>query len=280
MPRTIVHEKFARESLADGVWLDRLQPGGRRGPNGEVLAPLQGGQVWSDAFLIGGRGDAFQMLVPDIRLPANQIWPLHWHDCWLSIVILDGSCMVGDWIMQQGDVLISAAEVEYGPLVIGPDGCQLFEIFAQLHTSAGGYAPEYRDHPTLQGGTFAFKPRSDANLRNEGRMCLPVNSAPGLEKGRLTPGARWDLGAAEDADRGVMGYVELAPAERVVAHHYDDWHGLFVMRGEARVADRVLTKDDVLILEPGAQLDTWEAGPDGAALLEVARTAAGMDRRF
>ncbi|MEZ5736356.1 MAG: hypothetical protein R3E09_11260 [Novosphingobium sp.] len=31
------------------------------------------------------------------------------------------SCLIGDWLMQEGDILISAAELEYGPLVISPE---------------------------------------------------------------------------------------------------------------------------------------------------------------
>ena len=98
----------------------------------ELLEDLPGGRVWTDSWMLGTNEDAFQMLVPDIRLPSNQIWPLHWHDCWIAVVILEGSCLIGDWFMQEGDFLISAAELEYGPLVIGPGGCQMFEVFAHL----------------------------------------------------------------------------------------------------------------------------------------------------
>ena len=98
-------------------------------------------------------------------MPPNQYWPLHWHDSWIAIVVLDGSCLVGDWWMQPGDVLVSGASVEYGPLVNGPKGCQLFEIFAREVGALGGYASEYHDHPTLHaagtmtGGTPRFLPR-------------------------------------------------------------------------------------------------------------------------
>lgn len=278
--RTMIAPKAPPERLAEGVWLDRIQPGGRKGPNGEVGGVVIGGLVWNDFFTLGAEQDAFQLLVPDIRLPPNQFWPLHWHDCWVAVIVLDGSCLIGDWWMKPGDVLITAAEVEYGPLVIGPEGCQMFEIFAKLHLHGGGYAPEYRDHPTLQGVRSIFKERSPLNRRNDGRQVLPLDGVEGLTKGRLEPGARWDLGAPDDPARGALRSTRLGAGERLGAHGYDDWHAIFVLAGEARLAaERTLGPADVLILEPGAAIGELEAGPEGVQWLEVARTAAGLERR-
>ena len=277
--RSLVFEKTGPRPLGEGLWLDRMQPGGRFGPNREVLAPLPGGQVWTDMFHLGTQDDDFIMTVPDIRLPANQIWPLHWHDCWIAVIILEGSCLIGDWFMEEGDILISAAELEYGPLVIGPDGCQMFEVFANLALSPGGYAPEYRDHPTLQLGEHVFKERSELNRRNEGRSTLPVDGVEGLIKARLEPGGRWDLGEPDDPQRGIMAYTGLAAGEVVDPHSYQDWHGLFIRKGGVRFMGRDLGKDDVIIAEPGARLDRIEAGPEGAEIFEAARTAKGMERQ-
>lgn len=279
MQRSLVFEKGAPERLSDGLWLDRLQPGGVRGPNDEVLGPLMGGQVWTDMFHLGTQDDGFIMTVPDIRLPANQIWPLHWHDCWIAVVIVEGSCLIGDFEMHEGDVLISAAEVEYGPLLIGPQGCQLFEVFAQLHLSPGGYSPEYRDHPTLKWGEHVFKERSALNSRNAGRSSLPVDGVEGLIKGRLTPGQQWDLGEAGDPDRGVMGYSGLSAGQVLAPHGYGDWHGLFVMKGELNLGGKSIVQGDVILAEPGAKIPSIEAGASGAEIFEVARTAKGMARQ-
>lgn len=278
LPRSMVFQKPGPEKIDEGIWHDRMQPGGRNGPNGEVLEDFMGGRVWTDSWMLGTDRDAFQMLVPDIRLPANQVWPLHWHDCWIAVVILEGSCLIGDFYMQEGDFLISAAELEYGPLVIGPSGCQMFEVFAQLHLSPGGYSPEYRDHPTLAGGDHVFKERSELNKRNDGRTSLPVDGVEGLIKGHLEPGKRWDLGNPDDPDRGVMGYTALGPGETIAPHSYGDWHGLFVLKGGLRLGDRELSTGEVIIAEPGARVAGIEAGPDGAEIYEVARTADGMDR--
>jgi hypothetical protein len=279
-PRSMVFQKPAPARLGEGLWLDRIQPGGRDGPNREVLSDFPGGRVWTDSWLLGDASSDFHMLIPDIRLPANQFWPLHWHDCWIAVVILDGSCLIGDWWMEKGDVLISADGVEYGPLVIGSSGCQMFEVFADLATHAGGYSPEYRDHPTLQGGVHAFRERSPLNRRNDGRTCLPVDGVEGLIKGRLEPGARWDLGAQDDPRRGVLGYTALAAGETIAAHDYGDWHALFIMEGSMTVGARLLTRNEVLIAEPNAPLEEIVAGAEGVALFEAARTAAGMDRQF
>jgi len=282
MPRTLVTtERYRSEEISPGVFLERFYPGGKDGPNGEVLFDTPGGQVWSDIVLLGDEKDAFQLAVPDIRLPANQIWPLHWHDCWVGIVILDGACMIGDWWMKPGDVLITEGSLEYGPLVIGPKGCRMFEIFAKLHLSPGGYSPEYRDHPTLQDGRvpFVFTERSALNKRNDGRQTLPVDGVKGLTKGRLTPGAQWDLGKASDADRGIMKVSQLAAGQSLKPHAYADWHGILVCEGSLEIAGRPADKDAYLRIRPYSNVDEIKAGPKGALLLELARTTSGLSPR-
>jgi hypothetical protein len=280
MSRTIVAPEQMAENLSAGIKLKRIQRGGRRGPNDEVLGNLIGGQVWSEMFMFGEESDGPPMCVPDIRLPANQYWPLHFHDCWIAVVILDGSCLIGDWHMQVGDVMISEEHLEYGPLVIGPDGCQMFEIFARLIPDEGGYAPEFWDHPTLQGSARKFVPRSERNLRNAGRQVLPVDGVEGLTKGHLHHGAQWDLGRADDPERAILRSTHLSPGEVVAPHSYDDWHGVFVLDGSMTLDRRNITKNDVLIIEPNGRLDELAAGPGGAKLMEVSRKANGSERHF
>jgi hypothetical protein len=191
-------------------------------------------------------------------------------------VIIDGLCLIGDWWMEPGDVLVSAAELEYGPVVAGPDGCQLFEVGAQAHLFAGGYAPEYADHLTLQGsGPFAFVPRSARNRRNEGRQALPVDGVDGLTKGRLAPGNRWDLGDPADPDRATMACVAFASGSQIAPHSYRDWHWVLVTSGSARLGAHELVKDDVLVMEPGAPVPAIVVGDAGIEWFEVARTPAG-----
>jgi hypothetical protein len=277
MPRIIVPtEKYASQLLLPGVSLESFYPGGKNGPNGECLLNTPGGQGWTETLLLGDKDDSFQMLVPDIRLPANQCWPLHWHDCWTAVLVLEGQCLIGDWWMQPGDVFITEPSLEYGPLVIGPQGCRLFEIFAQAHLSPGGYAPEYRDHPTLQGTRAVFSERSSLNKRNEGRQTLPCDGVKGITKTCLSAGAQWDLGERGDPERGILEDSRLAPKERLPAHRYDDWHAILVLAGSLHIAGRTLSKDDYLVIRPNGRIDEIEAGADGAQLLELSRTSRGL----
>jgi hypothetical protein len=275
MQRTIVPDApFMAEPLAPGVTLRRLHPGGLSGPNREVGLPTPGGQTWSESIMLGTRADPFQMLIPDIRLPANQLWPLHWHDCWTLVLVLEGTCCIGDWWMGAGEVFIAAPELEYGPLLIGPGGCRMFEIFARAHLSPGGYAPEYRDHPTLQHGQRAFRERSAINRRNDGRQVMPTDGVEGFFKDRLRPGARWDLG--EGADRAVVADLRLKPGEALpAAAKAGDWLALIMLGGTLELGGRTLTGDDCLIVEPGATPPAAVGSGRGAHLLVNARTATG-----
>jgi hypothetical protein len=281
MPRTIVStERYRSEPLSPGVFLEQFHPGGKHGPNDEVLSSYPGGQVWSEMVTLGDNSDSFQLAIPDIRLPANQIWPLHWHDCWVGIVIVEGTCLIGDWWMKSGDVLITAASVEYGPLLIGPQGCRMFEVFAKLHLQAGGYAPEYRDHPTLQGASmpFNFSARIGVNKRNEGRQCLAIGGDASFTKGSLIPGSQWSLGQSGDPERGMMKVTRFSPGESLAPHSYDDWHAILVVDGSLQVAGRSVLNDQYLVIRARNRLDEMRAGEKGALLLELSRTARGMHR--
>jgi hypothetical protein len=279
MARTIVAPLAPMRQLAPGVELGRMQPGGRRGPNGEVLGEEMGGQVWSQMFMFGGEDGSPPLCVPDIRLPANQYWPLHWHDCWIAVIVLEGDCLIGDWHMRQGDVLISEDGLEYGPLLIGPAGCQMFEIFARLYPNEGGYAPEFRDHPTLAGTTRNIQERSARNAANAGRQVVSVEGTPGLTKGRLVPGQKWDLGPGDDPGRAVLECIQLAPGEALADRSWSDWHGLFVIDGELTVGGTRVESHGVIRIAPSSTLPELVAGPGGARLLEVSRTAEGAGRR-
>ena len=283
MQRTIVAmDRYKSLEIAPGVYLEEFHPGGKDGPKGEVRSNCPGGQVWTEMVVLGEESDDFQLAVPDIRLPANQIWPLHWHDCWVGIVILEGSCLIGDWWMEPGDVLITGASLEYGPLLIGPQGCRMFEIFAKLHLQVGGYAKEYHDHPTLKGGSLPFKflERSSVNKRNEGRQTLPLDGVEGFTKGRLTPGSRWELGPSDDPDQALMEVVRLQSGERLAPHAYDDWHVILVSEGALQISDQIVGKDQYLLIRPNSHVAEITAGSDGVLLLEVSRTTQGAHRRF
>lgn len=276
--RTIVPDKrFFSQEISPGVVWAKFYPGGLNGPNDEVLIKRPGGQVWSDFLFLGDEADDFQMAVPDIRMPPNQYWPMHWHDAWTVVLVVEGSCLIGDWWMQVGDIFITEPSLEYGPLVIGPGGCRLFEIFSNKALARGGYALEYKDHPTLIGVDAVFIERSALNKRNDGRQILPLDAAREVVKSRLEPGKIWNLGHADDPKRSVMMDRRLAAGETLAAHRYDDWHAIVVLGGSMSVGGNVLSVDDYLLLRPGAAVDEIKAGALGVQLLEFARTSKGVE---
>jgi hypothetical protein len=269
-------EPFYVEEIAPGITLRRLYPGGMRGPKDEVSNDIAGGQAWSEIVMLGDQGRESIFALPDIRLPPNQIWPLHWHDCWTVVVVLEGRCLIGDWYMETGDVFVAAPSVEYGPLVIGSMGCRMLEIFHDLALSPGGYAPEYRDHPTLLGGNHVIKKREGINLRNEGHSSLSLEGAEGMWKSRLEPGRQWDLGDPNDPGRAVVRDTRLVAGGKVAMTQRGDWYAALVLDGSIQISGKTLIRDDVVIAERDATVPEIVAGPGGAQLLENFRTTRAL----
>lgn len=267
---------FHIEELAPGVQLRRLYPGGMIGPDAVTRNDIVGGQTWSEGINLGNAEDRFIMSIPDIRMPPNQLWPMHWHDCWTVVLVIEGSCQIGDWNMGPSDVFVAAPSVEYGPLLIGPMGCRLLEIFADLALSPGGYGPEYHDHPTLRGGNHVFKPREGINRRNEGNSSLSLDGAEGMWKTSLAPGWSWDLGDPGDPDRSIVRDTRLAPGEAIPAQSRGDWYAALVLDGSVECSGKTLVCDDVLIVARDAAIPAMTGGADGVQLLENFRTARAL----
>lgn len=275
--RSLVPEKpYRLEQLASGLSVRTLYPGGKAGPDNIVANEIPGGQTWSENFALGTPDDPFIMLVPDIRMPPNQIWPMHWHDCWTLVVVIEGRCLIGDWYMQPGDVFVAAPSVEYGPLLIGPSGCRLLEVFGDVSLSPGGYGPEYRDHPTLQGGTHVFREREGINKMNEGHSSLSLEGAEGMWKTRLEPGAVWDMGDKNDPERPVMRYTVLAAGESIAATTRADDYAAQLIQGSVDMGGKSLAADDVLLAERGHAIPALVAGKDGAGIIEYFRTTRAL----
>jgi hypothetical protein len=282
MPVTLFTD-LVSDPVVAGITRSRLEPGGKDGPEGSVRSSTQlGGATWTQMWSLGRREDEWRMILPDIRMAPNQLWPLHWHDCWTAVVMLDGTLLMGDWQMERGDVLIAAPGVEYGPLLNGPQGCELLEIFARDILSPGGYGEEYRDHPTLlyvKGlETTAFFPRPPALVENGRRQVVPVDGTPGLVKGRLDGAAVFDLGDPSDPERGIVFDRKLPAGRKLPAVSVGDWRGMLVLEGSIAVGDTSLATNDVLLVEPNAGVPGITAGTDGAHLLELARTATALTR--
>ncbi len=279
----IIFNDSPSDTLAPGVTRSRLAPGGKDGPGGIVRDSDQpGGCTWTEMWYLGRPQDEWRMQIPDIRMAPNQMWPLHWHDCWTAVVVLDGSLLMGDWWMRRGDVLIAAPGVEYGLLLNGPGGCQLLEIFARDILSPGGYGEEYRDHPTLvyvKGlETTDFFPRPPALVENGSRQVVPVHGTPGLQKGRLDGNGCWNLGDPDDPERGIVFERKLEPGATLPPASVSDWRGVLVLDGSMRVGDTPFAANDLLLVEPHARVPAITAGGGGVHLLEMARTAAALAR--
>lgn len=225
--------------------------------------------------MLGDVSDAFQLLLSDIRNPGFQSYPPLWYDCWSASILLDGECAIGDWMMTPGDVAIIAPGVEYGPIQAGPSGAQTLKVVARLHMGKGCFGLEHRDHPMLAGTTATFMERPPHNRHNEGRAMVPVDGLDGLVRGRLAPGAAWDLGEPGDPERGQLRYVVLAPGETLQPRRFHDWSALVMLGGGMQLGSQQLVRQDILTLAPGSRLDAVQAGPDGMELLEVLRTAPG-----
>jgi hypothetical protein len=282
VPVMVFTDNFS-EVVAPGVVRTRLEPGGKDGPNSVVRDSQQiGGGCWSQIFSLGRPEDDWRYLVPDIRMAANQIWPLHWHDCWTAVVMLEGTLLMGDWLMQPGDVLIAQPGVEYGLLLVGPQGCELLEVFARDILSPGGYGDEHRDHPTLkyvkglEGTNFVSRP--PALPENLARQVVPVDGTPGLAKGRLDGQAYWDLGDPDDPHRGAIFERTVAAGEDVPSQAVTDWRGFLVLDGSLTAGSIALARNDLVLVEPDAKVPAILAGGDGAHLLEFARTGGAVIR--
>ena len=275
--RSMVPDRpFLVEDIAPGVTMRRLHPGGMLGPDEITRNEIPGGQTRSEIIMLGNEQDDFIYALPDIRMPPNQIWPMHWHDCWTVVVVVEGGCLIGDWYMEPGDVFVAAPSIEYGPLLIGPKGCRLLEIFGDLSLSPGGYGEEYKDHPTLQGGSHIFKNREGINKRNIGHSALSLEGAEGMWKSRLEPGWRWDLGDPDDPNCSVVADSRLAAGETMAATPRGDWYAALVLDGSVDVGGKTLVRDDVLLAETGSTVPEMTAGAEGVHLLENFRTTRAL----
>ena len=279
--QVIVFDDPVSDPVAPGVTRSRLEPGGKDGPGGIVRDSDQpGGATWSQIWSLGRPEDDWRMQIPDIRMAPNQIWPLHWHDCWTVVVVLDGTLLMGDWWMERGDVLVAAPSVEYGMLLNGPKGCELLEIFARDVLSPGGYGEELRDHPTLvylKGlETTDFFSRPPALVENGRRQVVPVDGTTGLAKGRLDGNGYWSLGDPADPDRGIVFDRKLGAGATLPPVSVGDWRAALVLEGSMTVGETAFSTNDVLLVEPDAKLPAITAGASGVHLLELARTAAAQ----
>jgi quercetin dioxygenase-like cupin family protein len=74
------------------------------------------------------RGSVVQMIVVKYD-PGARIEP-HYHECDYCSIVVEGSIEVTRRVHDVGSVRVVKAGTVYGPLVAGPDGCTVIDIFA------------------------------------------------------------------------------------------------------------------------------------------------------
>jgi quercetin dioxygenase-like cupin family protein len=89
---------------------------------GGKLAVLAGPGVHEDH-------DAEAVVMLAVEFAPNFYTAAHQHVTGHIEVVLEGSIQVGDRLEVAGDIRITPANVSYGPLTSGPEGCKLLEIF-------------------------------------------------------------------------------------------------------------------------------------------------------
>jgi hypothetical protein len=126
----------------------------------------------------------------------------------------------------------------------------------------------------VPAGVFNFGARPPGSEQNEGHQTMKIEGTPGLFKGSLANGGRWDLGASDDPDRGVALGTIPGAGETIRAHQLRDWRWSLVTEGDLTLGGRHLGVGDIVITEPNVAVPETVAGADGARLLELCRTAA------
>ena len=80
-------------------------------------------------FVLGGDEDPDAPRMYYARIEADQSGPRHAHAGWTINVVLQGNCRMGDIDLNPGQVLTCAPNIQYGPLMPGPEGVTILEIF-------------------------------------------------------------------------------------------------------------------------------------------------------
>lgn len=89
--------------------------------------------------------------------------------------------------------------------------------------------------------------------------------------------AVWHLGYPEEADAPGFMHVRWGPNAGSPAHRHKSWTANVVLRGPLKIGDEWYPTGSVAIFEPNIWYGPLEAGPEGAELLEIHATRAGLE---
>jgi len=88
-----------------------------------------GAGVYFKLFRIGEGESEEQAGMLVVEIPPHFEIPEHHHRVWHQEIILAGEAEVGGDVLRPGDMRIVPAGAVYGPVIAGPAGCRLVEIF-------------------------------------------------------------------------------------------------------------------------------------------------------
>jgi hypothetical protein len=89
--------------------------------------------------------------------------------------------------------------------------------------------------------------------------------------------AVWHLGYPEEPQRPGFMHVRWGPHEGSPAHRHKSWTANVVIRGPLKIGETWYQTGAVAIFEPNIYYGPLEAGPEGAELLEIHATSAGLE---
>lgn len=82
---------------------------------------------------IGSPDQERRPLLAFVRYPPGARVPAHWHDTDYCSIVIDGEIEITRQRHGPGSIRIVKARTAYGPLVVGPEGCRVIDVFAD-HT--------------------------------------------------------------------------------------------------------------------------------------------------
>lgn len=89
--------------------------------------------------------------------------------------------------------------------------------------------------------------------------------------------AVWHLGYPEETSRPGFMHVRWGPNEGSPAHRHKSWTANVVVRGPLKIGDTWYETGAVAVFEPNIWYGPLEAGPEGAELIEIHATSAGLE---
>lgn len=87
----------------------------------------------------------------------------------------------------------------------------------------------------------------------------------------------WKLGYDEDPARPGFMHCRWGPHERSPEHRHKSWTANIVIKGPLKIGDTWYETGSVALIEPNIWYGPLEAGPDGAELIEIHATIAGLE---